>query len=239
MQRIFLPHTPFNQTLNLSDTTLHHQLTRVMRARIWDTVIFFDGENHVDYVYKIKWISKSDITLELEDSIEKKSEICIWLSLYQSVPNKYEKIEYIIQKCCEVGYKDIYFFSSEFSQKLSITENKLQRFQKIAIEAIEQCWGNIIPSIAFHDSLDFEKLRWRKIFCHTESSQSNTLKEIVFNDIDNICLCVGPEWGFSSHEVDVFDRLWFEHIYLWNRIFRTETVWPSVWFYISQTKKSF
>jgi len=34
MQRIYLPHTQFSEELVLTDLGIHHQLTRVMRARI-------------------------------------------------------------------------------------------------------------------------------------------------------------------------------------------------------------
>lgn len=61
------------------------------------------------------------------------------MHLYQALPNKLEKLEYIIQKSCEVGYQSITFFQAERSQILVLSESKKQRLQKIAIEAIEQC----------------------------------------------------------------------------------------------------
>jgi len=80
---------------------------------------------------------------------EKNSEICPQLTLYQALPNKFEKIELIVQKCCEIGYKKIFFFQSDRSQKIHISENKKLRIQKIAIEASEQCGGSRIPEIEF------------------------------------------------------------------------------------------
>jgi 16S rRNA (uracil1498-N3)-methyltransferase len=66
------------------------------------------------------------------------------ITLYQALPNKHEKIEWIIQKSVEVGIQKIVFFRSERSQKLVITDAKKERYQHIMQEALEQC-GGLVP----------------------------------------------------------------------------------------------
>jgi 16S rRNA (uracil1498-N3)-methyltransferase len=61
------------------------------------------------------------------------------VSLYQALPNKYEKIEYILQKGVEVGISKFVFFRSDRSQKLLLSPAKIERFAAIAREAVEQC----------------------------------------------------------------------------------------------------
>ena len=61
------------------------------------------------------------------------------ITLYQALPNKIEKIEYILQKGVEVGIGKFVFFRSDFSQKLSLSDTKKVRLIAIAREAVEQC----------------------------------------------------------------------------------------------------
>jgi 16S rRNA (uracil1498-N3)-methyltransferase len=98
-------------------------------------------------------INKNTVTFRKERTIDKSSEISHDLILYQAFPNKLSKLEYIVQKCSEIGYKKIVFFESERSQKFVLSESKKDRLQKIATEAIEQCYGNIVPSIEYIESL--------------------------------------------------------------------------------------
>jgi RsmE family RNA methyltransferase len=70
---------------------------------------------------------------------------------YQALPNKYEKIEYIIQKGVEVGIARFVFFRSDRSQKLAISPTKIDRYITIAREALEQCGGTRLSEIIFID----------------------------------------------------------------------------------------
>lgn len=53
-------------------------------------------------MYKIGAIDKKTLSFSFEKKIQKNSELNFSLVLFQALPNKLEKVEYIIQKCCEV-----------------------------------------------------------------------------------------------------------------------------------------
>ncbi len=201
-----------------------------MRARVWDEVIFFDGESEEDMVYKIVDISKREIQFSFVQKEKKHTENRVELCLYQALPNKFEKIEYIIQKCTEVGYKKIVFFPSERSQRLVISEKKKERFHKIAIEATEQCGGSRVPVIEYREALGM--LSWPSLVCHTQGTSRLSLREIPFSNTLNII--VGPEGGLSTEEISGLEHAGVQKVYFWSRIFRCETVAPLIWFYISQ-----
>ncbi len=147
MQRIYIPNIQFSETLTLSDSDLYHQLTRVLRAKRWDEISFFDGENQEDIIYEISDISKKDISLTKKHTLQKSSDISRSLHLYQAYPNKLAKMELIVQKCTEVGYVSITFFDASYSQIHELSESKKHRLEKISIEASEQSWINTIPKI--------------------------------------------------------------------------------------------
>ena len=236
MQRIYFPNTQFSDVLEISEKDLYHQLTRVLRARIDQEVVFFDGKSLEDHLYSMIHIDKKSVSFKKKEVIPKNSEWNTCMTLYQATPNKLSKFEYIVQKCSEIGYRKIVFFESERSQKLVLSENKKQRLRKIAIEAIEQCWGNIIPEIEYVYSFPWEESQFRKelsIVCHTQEEDSIKLIDVQL--WKNINIIVWPEWGFSSKEVEEIQT---QKVYFWNRILRCETVWEVVWFYISQKKES-
>jgi 16S rRNA (uracil1498-N3)-methyltransferase len=139
MQRIYLPDMKFLDVLEISEKQLYHQLTRVLRARIDQEVIFFDGKKQEDHLYSMIHIDKNSVSFKRKEIISKTTELLTELTLYQAFPNKLSKFETIVQKCSEIGYKRIIFFESERSQKLVLSENKKERIKKISIEAIELC----------------------------------------------------------------------------------------------------
>ncbi len=214
---------------------IFHQITKVLRWKIWDELIFFDWKNYFDYLFFIDEITKNEIILKFKEKIIKNnlSSKNFELNLYQAIPNKQEKIEFILQKWSEIWYSNFYFYKSERSQKFNLTLNKIQRFKKIIIEAIEQSWRNIVPQIYFLDKLDLKNIRWNNYFFHTDSNSSKLLKNL---DTKNwkINLFIWPEWWFSEKEKIEFEDNNFSKIYLWDYILRTETVWIVVGFFINQ-----
>jgi len=103
MQRFYYPTLNNLEIISIKDQNeIFHQLTKVLRSKIWDEVIFFDWNNYIDHIYTIDSIEKNNIILKLKEKITKNSENNINLNLYQSLPNKQEKIEFIIQKWVEV-----------------------------------------------------------------------------------------------------------------------------------------
>lgn len=237
MQRFLLKTTVLgNDEIILQDEEIIYQLVKVLRAKNTDQVIFFDGENFFDYVYEIKSIDKKNIIFSFISKQEKKEEF-VWLNLYQSLPNKIDKIEDIIQKWTEIWYSHFCFFRSERSQDIYISENKILRFEKIIREAVEQSGRNRVPEITFLDVLDITKIKWQKIFFHTDEMGAEKLSDIAFDFSSQINIFVGPEGWFSSKENDIFLQNNFLKAYLGNNILRTQTTGMVVWFYILQTNK--
>jgi 16S rRNA (uracil1498-N3)-methyltransferase len=158
MQRFYLSNTPLLLgDITLTDRDILHQLTRVLRCKIGDNYAFFDGKTPEDYVYKVTEMSKTSISLSYEQKTQKNSELDFEMTLYQALPNKFSKLEYIVQKCSEIGFSKIVFFSAERSQKLILSENKKERLKKIMQESIEQCGRNRLCRLEFPTSLSIDQ----------------------------------------------------------------------------------
>ena len=118
-----------------------------------------------------------------------------------------------------------------------MSDNKLERLQKIAIEAVEQSWRLHVPEIVFLDKYDFSPLiKNQNIFFHTISENSKLIQKTKIDYDNTINLFVWPEWGFSDDEIKKFKNMFFEQVHLWDRILRTETTWMVTSFYIIQNR---
>lgn len=233
MQRFYL-NTKLWNFLKIENLEMYNQITRVLRARVGNEYIFFNSTDNIDYVYKIDSIDKKTVVLSQVEKIAK-LEDNLEINLYQSLPNKHEKIDNIIQKWVEVGISNFYFYKRERSQKLDLEAKKISRFQKIMIEAIEQSGRNKVANLEFIDKLDFNTNKNElNLFFHTNSENSLNLKSLDFSGFKTINIFVWPEGWFSDNEVLNFEKDWFKRINLGENIMRTETVWTVVWFYIRQ-----
>ena len=118
-------------------------------------MVFFDGKEVIDYEYELKEITPKELGFSLVRQIEKHTCVSPLVHVYQAMPNKLSKLEYIIQKGVEVGVDSFSFFRSERSQKLVVSNNKLERLKKIMIEALEQSGGNIVPDLQMSDDIAY------------------------------------------------------------------------------------
>lgn len=97
MQRFYFPTLDPSTTLTIHDEGFVHQVSRVLRSAPGDTVMLFSGDGW-DYIYEIRTITKKDITLQLREKTKNEADPIHSIQLLQALPNKYEKIEYILQK---------------------------------------------------------------------------------------------------------------------------------------------
>lgn len=238
MQRIYSKDLEKNnKQLTIREVSLLNQLIKVLRAKVWDKIIFFNWLDFIDFVYEIIDIEKREINLKKIDNININNEIAFELNLYQAIPNKLEKIEYVLQKWTEIWISNFYFLDSERSLKINLSTNKLERLKKIVIEAVEQSWRNVIPKISFLDKLEFKNLENNtNLFFHTKKTSSKALKNLNLDYEKPINIFVWAEWGFTETEVEIFRKNDFEELYLWERILRTETAWIVSSFFIIQNK---
>jgi len=218
MQRFFVPFQPTVDII-ITDTAIIHQLTRVLRIVVWEHVVLFSGDGS-ETEYEITSIDKKSISLRGQSQRFPNTEPKKKISLYQALPNKYEKIEYIIQKWVEIGITRFVFFRSEYSQKLILSPKKIERFITIWREALEQCWGVVVPEIQFLDTFPLEWTSDTQIVLDTlwEGTRIST-----YDTLQNIALWVWPEGGWSDSERDKMIDNSFIFARFGERILRTET----------------
>ena len=180
---------------------LAFRIISVLRLRKEDKLILFNGSGG-EYKSVILNITKGCLDIKIEDFRNICREKEIEVHLLQGISRK-DRMQYSIQKSCELGVKTI---TPIFSEKcnVKISENKIQErvqhWKNIAISASEQsgrCFTTDIKEpISFSSALRFIP---KNTFMGYPKSKI-TLKDCNIKLKNGICLIIGPEKGFSDKE---------------------------------------
>ena len=182
-----------------------HYLTHVMRLREGDNVFLFnskDGEFKGEIISSDKKKTKVKLISKIEN-LNKLGNISLIFSLIKS-----SKLDYLIQKCTEVGVKS---FSPVISEK-SVSKNlNVQRTERIIKESCEQSNQLYLPAIHAVEKLEkkLKSLDKNSIVFFADINSSNKKIEEVLKNNKNceFYLLVGPEGDFSLKERDLLNSM--------------------------------
>lgn len=210
-----------NQIIDLSRETSHY-LSRVLRLPEQAVLRVFNGEGG-EYRAKINTISKNAVSLAIGEHspIDNSSPLHIHLGIGLS---KGERMDFVVQKATELGVSEISLLTSERTEvklKGDRQDKRVAHWQKVAISACEQCGNNRVPTIhapqSFHEWVSACPEPVKLIM------QPGTNKAFEQQQPDSVALLVGPEGGFSEHEIQMAEQAGFGAITLGPRVLRTET----------------
>ena len=196
---------------------LRNQWLKVFRYHEGDEVVLFDGVKS-ERLYKITQIEPDAIKLEMVTDFERKlpaKHVYLFWSLL-----KKDKNEWVIQKCTELGVSNFVPIIAERSEKLGFD---MERAEKIAIEAAEQCGRGDIPHIrepvGLQEALAEYKGKVDLLF--TDERQEEGGKR---QDSENpVGVLIGPEGGWTEGELELFKQENLVSLHLGNLTLRAET----------------
>ena len=147
---------PNSETITITGEDVRH-IGSVLRAVPGEVIVLSDGSG-IDYKAAIEQIGKDSVSAKIISAETNRTEPPIDLILFQGIP-KSDKMEYIIQKCIELGVKRIVpVMTSRTVVKFSNAKDaasKTVRWRRIALEAAKQCDRGIIPAV--EEPVRFEK----------------------------------------------------------------------------------
>ncbi len=221
MPRFYTPNVELvaNSEVELSPLATHHAM-RVLRMHEGDDVELFDGKGcsatgTIRFAKDFASVLISSVTMQNPESLR--------IVLLQALVSN-DKMDWIVEKTCETGItKLIVFTPARTDIKLNQEKiiSRLQRWNKIAISACEQCGRNMLPEIVFCTSLQEASAMAEglKIILHPHSRQTEKLE----GDITAVSFLIGPEGGFTDQEVRLAKSQGFVPKQLGKLILRTET----------------
>lgn len=219
-----------NQIVITGDDVNH--IKNVLRLKQEDTIILSDGCGK-DYIVKIDTFESDAIKTTILESKSNNTEPPIEITLFQGIP-KSDKMDFIIQKSVELGVKKIVPVMTE--RTIIRFENhkdkvkKVDRWQKIVLEAAKQCNRGMIPTVeypvSFNECLELAKEADLGIIPYEkemENGLKNHLKNHLKNSIHKVAVIIGPEGGFAENEIKNAVNYNIKPVTLGPRILRTET----------------
>lgn len=228
MPRFFTsPENISGDLLKITGEDVSH-ISKVLRMSVGDEITVCDGKG-TDYRAVISQISKEEVAAKIENSSPCEAESTVKITLFQALP-KQGKMEYIIQKCTELGvFKIVPVLTKRCIAKPS---DKTKRWSKVAESAAKQCGRGIIPEIAppvsFDDAIKLMKADEYAVMPY-ECEEKTRLKDIIgAKKISSLSLLIGPEGGFEQIEVEKAASEGIYTVTLGKRILRTETAAAAV-----------
>ncbi|MDC8446220.1 MAG: 16S rRNA (uracil(1498)-N(3))-methyltransferase [Nitrosomonas sp.] len=217
------------QTIGLNLAAGHHA-SRVLRLKIGDSVIVFNGRGG-EFQAHIKSIRKTSTALIVDrfDDIERESPLIITLVQALCVN---DKMDWIIQKSVELGVNRIQpIITTRSIVRLSEERaaKRLEHWQKVIISTCEQCGRNRIPIIVLPQSLiDWLSARKSDAQQHLDFilsvSGNHCLKNFASPPAaTQLTLAIGPEGGWTADEEIILQQAGFIALRAGRRIMRTET----------------
>ncbi len=222
MQRYFCSNKE-NDKYILSKEQSHH-IINVMRMNLGDFIEIVDNEK----VYKCEIIKVPEVEVIIKQELDAYNEMSKKVTICQALV-KENKMDLILQKSVELGMHAFIPLKTKNSIiKINNQEalKKIDRWQRIVIDACRQSKRNLIPKV--FDIKSIEELVKEdydlKLLC-TVNELSTTLKNVLQNNkkYDTMIIVIGPEGGFTQEEEKYFLEHGFISVSLGKLVLRTET----------------
>jgi 16S rRNA (uracil1498-N3)-methyltransferase len=220
----------------LSGDEAHH-FSKVMRGKVGDALILFDGTGK--YAYGIaESIQKEGIRIRITETFADEVESPLRLTVAAALP-KGDRQRFLIEKLAELGVARFVPVLMERSVARA-NDAVIQRLKRYVIEAAKQCGRNVLMEIT--DEVPIDKLNdlfaaetMTKFLLHPVAlgSVGQTTPQQILAGVshlagtphlpEKIVVLAGPEGSFTDQEVEAALREGFRPLDLGKRILRTET----------------
>ncbi|MBU0946183.1 MAG: 16S rRNA (uracil(1498)-N(3))-methyltransferase [Proteobacteria bacterium] len=227
MRRFFLsPDIEVSHEVLLSKAESHH-LTKVLRLPVGMPLQLFDGRGNV-HDAEIVSMGKQ-VRLRILSSVYVEED-GIPLRVCQGIL-KGQKMEFLLQKCTELGVSEFIPFASSRCQlkktELRKLAEKQDRWQRIIDEACKQCNRPRPMQLAAAISLEemvLQRQEPRQGILFWEEEKKASLHTVSLSaDAAGLQIVLGPEGGFAAEEAEVARKAGFQVLSLGPRILRAET----------------
>ncbi len=228
--------------LQLDKKTSHHLLT-VMRMKVGESIILFNGDGfdfHATLISGTRQSASRLAVLKIDTCSPGMPESELTVTLVQCV-SRPERMDISLRQAVELGVSCIQPVYSRHSAKPgdeSRALKKQQHWQSIVISACEQSGRCVVPTLLETISYD----QWLAQTLGTDSTHyvlsptaTQSLTQHAHNQISGFgesnatkaTLIIGPESGLDPDEIDAAVQVGAVPVHLGNRILRTETAGPA------------
>jgi 16S rRNA (uracil1498-N3)-methyltransferase len=219
MQLFFNPNLN-NNTVELPEDESKHCL-RVLRKKIGDEIILIDGKGNKANC-KIIDDNPKKCKLEMVDKVSfPRNNIGLHIAI---APTKnFDKMDWMLEKCTEIGVSEITFIETENSERNKVN---MERCDKILIQSIKQSKQYWLPKL--NEIISFKQFilnnKNNELNCMMAWCNEHTINiNHAINTQKSTLLLIGPEGDFTELEAKLAIENNFKTISLGKNILRTET----------------
>ena len=228
MKKIFIP-TPLDEIIQLPKDVTHHVL-HVFRYNMEKPITVTGSDNRCG-IYQITEEVDGIAQAKLIEYVE--SDVASYRTILVQSLLKGEKLEWVLQKATELNVDTIYLVSTancvaKYDDKK--LQSKVSRWEKIMLEAAQQCGRNQLPTLVVGEMLsqvlEIESDSLKLVAYENEDGHTikTALQSIHTNQtITDILICIGPEGGYQEKEINAIIESGGKSVSLGNTILRAET----------------
>lgn len=228
MKKIFIP-TPLDEIIELPKDVTHHVL-HVFRHNMEKPITVTGSDNRCG-TYQITAEVDGKAQAKLIEYVE--GNLASYRTILVQSLLKGEKLEWVLQKATELNVDTIYLVPTancvaKYDEKK--LQSKVNRWEKIMLEAAQQCGRNHLPTLVVGETLlqalDIESEALKLVAYENEAGQ--TIKDVLKTlhsdkSVTDVLICIGPEGGYQEKEINAIIKNGGKSVSLGNTILRAET----------------
>ena len=228
MKKIFIP-TPLDEIIELPKDVTHHVL-HVFRHNMEKPITVTGSDNRCG-TYQITEEVDGKAQAKLIEYVD--ANLASYRTILVQSLLKGEKLEWVLQKATELNVDTIYLVPTancvaKYDEKK--LQSKVNRWEKIMLEAAQQCGRNHLPTLVVGETLlqalDIESEALKLVAYENEAGQ--TIKDVLKTlhsdkSVTDVLICIGPEGGYQEKEINAIIKYSGKSVSLGNTILRAET----------------
>ena len=228
MKKIFIP-TPLDEIIELPKDVTHHVL-HVFRHNMEKPITVTGSDNRCG-IYQITDEVDGIAQAKLIEYVA--TDVSSYRTILVQSLLKGEKLEWVLQKATELNVDTIYLVSTancvaKYDDKK--LQSKVSRWEKIMLEAAQQCGRNQLPTLVVGETLSqvlIIEADALKLVAY-ENEDGHTIKSALQSvhtsqTLTDILICVGPEGGYQEKEINAIIESGGKSFSLGATILRAET----------------
>lgn len=197
-----------------------HHAVRVLRLRVNEALELTDGKGTwCEAVLTSVDANKSGFRITKTTKIPKRS---FSVHLVIAPTKNADRMEWMVEKCTEVGIEKISFIRCRASERTSMSLDRLQKVTLSAMKQSRQAWLPALEEMLPMADFLAHPVAGQKFIAHVDASNPSHLLNVAKPGGDYVIL-IGPEGDFSGEELELAISKGFQKVNLGPTRLRTET----------------
>ncbi len=218
---MYLFYTPDILTSHVLSEEESQHCVRVLRYTRGDEILLTDGKGNT-YTARITNPHPKHCEFEVLTQEKQQKAHDFYLHIAIAPTKNIERMEWMVEKCTEIGVDEITPLLCRFSERKQI---RTDRLEKIVLSAAKQSLTPYLPKL--NELTDYgtfvrQATEETKFIAHCYKEEKRELKDEIKRG-KSVLVLIGPEGDFSEQEVEEALALGFVPVSLGNSRLRTET----------------